>query len=1629
MPGNDGSRPISDRASVADLPDTTPVPGSIEPTTVQPAAPAGPVADLGAALRGVLKSQPDAASPAAVRYAGSPPMWSSVAVVGGNEPGSGMPGMELAGAMTHKPDHAHVTLKTVLDSMEPTPAMKGLPRWQELVTIEQGEDGSIVFKATNYVEGGEQKLSALRTFSTLPTTIKMARVAVAALKKGDEITFNRIAALWGAALLHIAQIKVTVRGLEHLDPDKPYLFAPTHESMVEYGVHLLILNAFNLGYLLKDEFVKNPLLSSQFKGVITAAPQRFIVVDRANKAAGDAVVEAMAEAYAKPDNAVSLIVYPQGTRAKGRVDEHDKRVDGDLFAKGSLRAGVGRVVKRMQEMQLASGREAGPVEVVPITANGIGQVVAKGQFAAKLNTPVEFVISPPQRHVLTAANKDTLVAEVVAGVEAEFRRHRTSPQTAPEFVRWPVKVKKGHIPVLKSWDDLSRLLTGAGNNRVPAKKDFKTGKVSVERMELNNYLDQFRQAFLYIEMRDESGLTAWCKQKNVAEIYVQELYQRVRHHDEGKELTAVYARHRIATHKAKVFGFRAFPVGAVMSDRVYTREQMAELGGAYTGQLRRIWKIVRDHIGVFAQTMKFAGSDGGLASLGKAAMKLLALRYPTPKGAYSVLPAAVDEMIPEDARLDPISRETIVQVLTAYLNDHQVTEVPEVLKAAIHESYGFDSATEAAYLDFTLRYLQFIHEDGDRFLRVYEKDAPVNSSMVDVARVQAGSSFAAIRWMTEPLPEYVFPVLREQQEVAWLKHPPEGDAKAVQLFNVMVAAEEELARLVPEYLHDSAGVTILAAARDDVVRAMDAYATHLGMAANHETFSFLHRPSSGLALPVVWLKHIIGYDPNAGRRDIGRAVLVAHQNLVETKSGQAEKNYASSMRTYLDMGAARHVQAELMRLYAAVDAFLHHPTTFMAKVFARAQQLGTSLDSAESRAYAKALQIFKKLQFNSANVPVKDLSSKKQMGLEQARQAVNAAAVALVHTEDGMVLADLAQGYISLEKVKMVGLETALDTHHTYWRARNQWTAKEKARQEAMLREQIEHVSWKLRRLGEMYAEQTRLVWQGAEGMMAKAKAKLAGASAAQVKEFNTYEALYQAALAVRLGSMNGKVTQTPEENFAEQLHKVLGHYEDLLDPDRPREEKPNGHSVNLNRAAEAMGLGAIPAFFAARNALSAVTGQASSADPLAFLSKSFASKLAPHLDPEFHRKAADNLLIFMEKGVAPAVAEGLWRLLHDLPADRTEFITRWGHFVSQHFHQLKLADHTGKVGLPGEIHYVNGDHTGGWFMDYAATFWALGAYILTSKGSLDSTIPEPLGSGVPLVAQMLDEKTSQAAATAMMISMMMLGVNQRLKAGTLTRAGSHDVASYGSLTMSVFTDTDVAHLMAPKGLLNMDWTTGYDLPDNGRPRDAVLGLAAVAGTRARVANPQISTNYGGGRSGTKPDKPTIITPDKTAHVVVQDFDAFADPVGLQLMHGQGPLTHWQILQTGAVLTAHRRGAATMGEAVRRIRNNGYDPSKPKRATLVGTDGGPVVDGGTVLSEPQIDAGPVVMAEAPLVAKAPVAEEGHAVDQDVAPASAGDFVAGDVAGNTFASSIAVLGGGVVGRAAVRSVTTHSLLGR
>ncbi|MBI3651217.1 MAG: 1-acyl-sn-glycerol-3-phosphate acyltransferase [Acidobacteria bacterium] len=159
--------------------------------------------------------------------------------------------------------------------------------------------------------------------------------------------------------LALVGVRVEVKGLEHLDAQQAYIFAPNHQSFIEVPLFLTYLGR-NPGYLAKKEVFKYPVFGPGIRmmGVIP--------VDRSNSVLA---VESAKRATEKLRRGKSYMVYPEGTRSK----------DGQLlpFKKGAFMMAI----------------EAG-VPVVPVTVSGATKIMPKGAFKVFPST-VHIIIHEP----------------------------------------------------------------------------------------------------------------------------------------------------------------------------------------------------------------------------------------------------------------------------------------------------------------------------------------------------------------------------------------------------------------------------------------------------------------------------------------------------------------------------------------------------------------------------------------------------------------------------------------------------------------------------------------------------------------------------------------------------------------------------------------------------------------------------------------------------------------------------------------------------------------------------------------------------------------------------------------------------------------------------------------------------------------------------------------------------------------------------------------------------------------------------------------------------------------------------------------------------------------------------------
>ena len=157
---------------------------------------------------------------------------------------------------------------------------------------------------------------------------------------------HRCARAWSRLILRTTGVRVTVTGLERLDPSRSYVFAANHQSVYDIPIVFASL-PYQLRIIAKVSLGNIPFMGWHLRRA------GHVLVDRSNPGAG--VVKKMARLV---DNGHSLIVFPEGTRS---VDGAVGRFKGGSF-----------VIALQAELP-----------VVPVTIAGSRNVMLKGQLTVR----------------------------------------------------------------------------------------------------------------------------------------------------------------------------------------------------------------------------------------------------------------------------------------------------------------------------------------------------------------------------------------------------------------------------------------------------------------------------------------------------------------------------------------------------------------------------------------------------------------------------------------------------------------------------------------------------------------------------------------------------------------------------------------------------------------------------------------------------------------------------------------------------------------------------------------------------------------------------------------------------------------------------------------------------------------------------------------------------------------------------------------------------------------------------------------------------------------------------------------------------------------------------------------------
>ena len=127
--------------------------------------------------------------------------------------------------------------------------------------------------------------------------------------------YDRAGRLWSKYVLQLNGVPVTVKGMEHLAPGRPYVFISNHFSFADIWVLFAALPD-SLRFISKKELFRIPILGFAMRKA------KHISIDRQNLQAAFGAYEEAAQAVR---DGISAVVFAEGTRSRnGKLQQFKK---------------------------------------------------------------------------------------------------------------------------------------------------------------------------------------------------------------------------------------------------------------------------------------------------------------------------------------------------------------------------------------------------------------------------------------------------------------------------------------------------------------------------------------------------------------------------------------------------------------------------------------------------------------------------------------------------------------------------------------------------------------------------------------------------------------------------------------------------------------------------------------------------------------------------------------------------------------------------------------------------------------------------------------------------------------------------------------------------------------------------------------------------------------------------------------------------------------------------------------------------------------------------------------------------------------------------------------------------------
>ncbi len=200
---------------------------------------------------------------------------------------------------------------------------------------------------------------------------------------------HRLVRFWVQGSLWFCRVKVRVRGREHVDPHRVYLFMANHQSQFDILAIMAALYDFQFRWMVKRELLWVPVF-----GLVLRATKQ-ILVDRQNRTQAVATIRQVRRLL---DAGISVLFFPEGRRSS----------DGHLlpFKPGGFAVAIER-----------------GVPVVPITVNGSQEVLPASGWRIR-GGEIEVVLSPPltvEQYASKKQGSEQLMVVVRQAIAAHLR--------------------------------------------------------------------------------------------------------------------------------------------------------------------------------------------------------------------------------------------------------------------------------------------------------------------------------------------------------------------------------------------------------------------------------------------------------------------------------------------------------------------------------------------------------------------------------------------------------------------------------------------------------------------------------------------------------------------------------------------------------------------------------------------------------------------------------------------------------------------------------------------------------------------------------------------------------------------------------------------------------------------------------------------------------------------------------------------------------------------------------------------------------------------------------------------------------------------------------------------------------